>query len=150
MYLDVLLERAIDDFDVLFLQEPPWQLIRQAPSTVTKDGADVIEAPCHPQWLCMVRQPEPGSRPRVMTYVSKKLAHWRPAYRRDLINDRDVMVISLFGRGDPIHLMNVYSDNQHQAINLIAEKADNMPPLSYMGGDFNCHSREWDERVEHH
>jgi hypothetical protein len=60
------------------------------------------------------------------------------------------MVISLFGSGDPIHLMNVYSDDQHQAIRLIGDQSDSLPPMQYMGGDFNCHSREWDDRVPHH
>ena len=92
--LDTLLEDFKDDFNVLFIQEPPWQTIRHATSTLDAEGAPVVGAPRHPQWNCMVRQPEPGSRPRVMTYVSKRLDQLRPAYRRDLIDDRDVMVIS--------------------------------------------------------
>ena len=85
--LDVLLETVKDDFDILFVQEPPWQTIRQAPSAMSKEGTAVVGAPRHPQWTCMVRQPETGSRPRVMTYVSKRLDPLRPAYRRDLIDD---------------------------------------------------------------
>ena len=121
--LDVFLERECDNFDVLFVQEPPWQLIRMAPSASNKEGSEVRGASRHPQWLSMVREPEPGSRPRVLTYVSQRLDPMHPAYRRDLIDDRDVMVISLFGAGDPIHLMNVYSDDQHRAIKLIADRA---------------------------
>ncbi|KAJ2911570.1 hypothetical protein MD484_g8847, partial [Candolleomyces efflorescens] len=49
-----------------------------------------------------------------------------------------------------MHLMNVYSDDQHRAIDLIADCADDLPHLDYMGGDFNCHSREWDDDVRHH
>jgi hypothetical protein len=60
------------------------------------------------------------------------------------------MVISLFGEGEPMHLMNVYSDNQHWAIRLIADRSDSLPPMDYMGRDFNCHSREWDDNVPHH
>ncbi|KAF5320635.1 hypothetical protein D9611_013769 [Ephemerocybe angulata] len=149
-YLDIILDRLKDEFNILFIQEPPWQTVRQAPSTVSKEGADVIGAPRHPNWLCMARLPEPGSRPRVLTYVSNRLAHWRPAYRRDLLDDRDIMIMSLFGRDRVLHFMNVYSDDQHRAIKLLAEKADTLPALSYMGGDFNCHSREWDPRVLHH
>ncbi|KAJ2911543.1 hypothetical protein MD484_g8870, partial [Candolleomyces efflorescens] len=39
-----------------------------------------------------------------------------------------------------MHLMNVYSDDQHRAIDLIADCVDDLPHLDYMGGDFNCHS----------
>ena len=148
--LDTLLEDSKDDFDVLFIQEPPLQTIRHAPSAMDAEGTPVVGAPRHPQWNCMVRQPEIGSRPRVMTYVSKRLDQLRPAYRRDLIDDRDVMVISLFGEGEPMHLMNVYSDDQHWAIRLIADRSASLPPMCYMGGDFNCHSREWDDNVPHH
>jgi hypothetical protein len=111
--LDVLLECECEHVDVLFIQEPPWQLIRHAPSAMSKEGIEVRGAPIHPNWMCMVRQPEPESRPRVLAYVSRRLDPLRPTYRRDLIDDRDVMIISLFGVGDPIHLMNVYSDDQH-------------------------------------
>ena len=79
--LDTLLEDSKDDFNVLFIQEPPWQTIRYAPSTADAEGAPVVGARRHPQWNCMVRQPEPGSRPRVMAYVSKRLDQLRPAYR---------------------------------------------------------------------
>ena len=50
MYLDVLLETLYKDFDVLFVQEPPWRTIRQAPSSSNKEGEDVTGAPMHPEW----------------------------------------------------------------------------------------------------
>ena len=148
--LDVLLERECNNFDVLFIQEPPWQLIRHAPSAVSREGTEVRGAPKHPQWITMVRQPEEGSRPRVLTYVSQRLAPMRPAYRRELIDDRDVMVISLYVGDNPIYLMNVYSDDQHRAIELIAGRVDSLPHMTIMAGDFNCHSSEWDPAVQHH
>ena len=60
------------------------------------------------------------------------------------------MVISLFGSGDPIHLINVYSDDQHRVIRLIADGLNHLLPMCYIGRDFNCHSREWDNAVPHH
>ena len=51
MHLDVVLETLKDDFDVLFIQEPPWQTIRRAPSAYNKEGAEVIGAPRHPHWI---------------------------------------------------------------------------------------------------
>ena len=41
-YLDVMLEQYIEDYDILFIQEPPWGLIRHAPSTSNLDGDPVI------------------------------------------------------------------------------------------------------------
>jgi len=46
--------------------------------------------------------------------------------------------------------MNVYSDDQHTAINLLAERMPTIPACILMTGDFNCHSREWDPSVLHH
>ncbi|KAF5323048.1 hypothetical protein D9611_009315 [Ephemerocybe angulata] len=134
-YLDVILDCLKDEFDILFIQEPPWQTRKQAPSKVSKEGADVTGAPRHPNWLCMARLPEPGSRPCVLTYISNRLAHWRPAYRRDLLDDRDIMIVSLFGCDRVLHFMNVYSDDQHRTIKLLAEKANTLPALSYMVQD---------------
>ncbi|KAF5340738.1 hypothetical protein D9611_007373 [Ephemerocybe angulata] len=124
-YLDITLDRLKDEFNILFIQEPPWQTIRQAPM-VSKEGADVIGAPA----TC-----------------AGALA---PCLHQDLLDDHDIMIVSLFGRDRVLHFMNVYSDNQHRAIKLLAEKADALPALSYMGGNFNCHSREWDPWVLHH
>ena len=93
---------------------------------------------------------KPGTRPRVMAYVSRRLDALRPTFRRDIIDNRDVMVISLFAGNEPMHLMNVYSDDQHLAINLLSGCVDSIPELSYMAGDFNCHSKEWDDAVPNH
>ena len=75
MHLDVLLETLKDDFDVLFIQEPPWQLLRHAPSAQSLEGERVVGAPMHPNWTVMIRTPEDDDhRPRVISYVSKRLA----------------------------------------------------------------------------
>ena len=115
-HVDVLLAELQFQYDIIFVQEPPWQTIRHAPSAFDKEGTAITGAPRSPGWTTMVRTPEKGSRPRVMAYVSTRLAHFRPSYRRDLIDDRDVMIVTLFGSDGPIHLMNVYSDDEHRAV----------------------------------
>jgi hypothetical protein len=85
--VDVLLETSKNDFDILFLQEPLWWTIRDAPSAMNKEGVPIVGSPRHPQWTCMVRQPEPGSQPSVMAYVSKRLDPLRLAYCQDLVDD---------------------------------------------------------------
>ena len=94
--LNVFLERECNKFDVLFLQEPPWRLIRHAPSATDKEGSEVIGSPRHPQWSCLAPAVAPGIKPRVLTYISRRLDTLHPTYHQDLINDRDVMIISLF------------------------------------------------------
>ncbi|PPQ94560.1 hypothetical protein CVT25_012313, partial [Psilocybe cyanescens] len=79
-----------------------------------------------------------------MAYVSNRLKEFRPSMRRDLIDPRDVLILSLFANRQSYNLMNVYSDETHTAALLLAEEAASLPPFIYMGGDFNIHSQEWD------
>jgi hypothetical protein len=52
--LDTLLEYHKLDYDILFIQELPWQLIRMALSAISIEDEQVIGAPNHPGWLAMV------------------------------------------------------------------------------------------------
>ena len=103
--LVVLLETQCKSLDIVFLQEPPWRLVCHAPSAHDKEGTEVWGSPRHPKWTCMVPPTEPETRPRVMAYINKRLDVLRPTYRRDLIDDRDVMVISLFTENEPCGTM---------------------------------------------
>ncbi|CAA7263696.1 unnamed protein product [Cyclocybe aegerita] len=58
---------------------------------------------------------------------------------------RDILVLSLFSGGEVLNLMNVYSDNQHTAIEHLAAHVHSLPPFIYMAGDFNCVSTTWDD-----
>ncbi|CAA7263690.1 unnamed protein product [Cyclocybe aegerita] len=108
------------------------------------EGDEVIGAPKHPDWLQMVRIKE-GEVPRVIAYVSTRLSRYRPAMRRDIIDHRDIVVLSLFSGGEVLNLMNVYSDDQHTAIEHLAARVHSLPPFIYMAGDFNCVSTTWDD-----
>ncbi|CAA7271388.1 unnamed protein product [Cyclocybe aegerita] len=108
------------------------------------EGDEVIGAPKHPDWLQMVRIKE-GEVPRVIAYVSTRLSRYRPAMRRDIVDHRDILVLSLFSGGEVLNLMNVYSDDQHTAIEHLATRVHSLPPFVYMAGDFNCMSTTWDD-----
>ncbi|KAF4622833.1 hypothetical protein D9613_001563 [Agrocybe pediades] len=140
MYLDVLLETLQNSFDVLFVQEPPWRTIRQAPSPNNRDGEDIVGAPMHPAWLYMVRPPTNDETPRVMAFVSKRLERLRPSMRRDLADHRDIFILSLFQGNKTYHLMNVYNDADGTAVRYLSNHVHELPQLHYMGGDFNIHT----------
>jgi hypothetical protein len=55
VYVDSLLAELYEHYDLLFIQEPPWRLIRSAPSSASREGADVIGGPLNPNWGCLVR-----------------------------------------------------------------------------------------------
>ena len=52
--VDNLLESQKDLYDILFIQKPPWNFIRFAPSTTASGGDKVVGAPIHPEWTQVV------------------------------------------------------------------------------------------------
>jgi len=57
----------------------------------------------------------------------------------DLIDHRDIFILSLFQGNDMYNLMNVYSDDNKTAILYLRNHIDELPSFHYMGGDFNVH-----------
>ncbi|CAA7267772.1 unnamed protein product [Cyclocybe aegerita] len=108
------------------------------------EGNEVIGTPKHPDWLQMVRVKE-GEVPHMIAYVSTRLSHYRPAMHCDIMDHRDILVLSLFSGGEVLNLMNIYSDNQHTAIKHLAAQVHSLPPFIYMAGDFTCISTTWDD-----
>ncbi len=47
--------------------------------------------------------------------------------RRDIIDHRDILVLSLFAEGRTFNFMNVYSDSEFTAIKVLEECADSLP-----------------------
>ena len=56
--VDTFLESQKDHYDIFFVQEPPWNFIRYASSTVSLEGDKVVGAPIHPDWTQVVRVPK--------------------------------------------------------------------------------------------
>lgn len=148
LYLDVVLETCKSDFDLLFIQEPPWRLIRHAPSAKDPLGESVVGAPMHPDWSLMVRHRAlEDDHPRVVVYASKRLVPLCLSLRFDIVDDRDILVLSLFKGERALDVANVYLDNNGSTIHLLSEKRGVLSNLVAMAGDFNCHSAEWDPLV---
>ncbi|KAF5318583.1 hypothetical protein D9619_010815 [Psilocybe cf. subviscida] len=64
--------------------------------------------------------------------------------RHDIIDHRDILVLSLFAEGQTFNFMNIYSDSEFTAIKLLADCMDSLPQFQYMGGNFNSHNSLWD------
>ena len=127
LLVDTLLSRFVNDYDLIFLQEPAWQVVRMAPSTSNREGDDVVGAPRHPAWNMMVRPPLLDQPPRVMAFVSTRLAPLRPALRRDVFDHRDILMVSLFAEGWSFNFLNVYNDDQNTAVRHLVERNAPVP-----------------------
>jgi len=75
LLLESILASSLDDFDIIFIQEPPWRLVRHAPSGSNPEGEPVIGTTIHPDWSLIVRKSdlrnEGADNPRVAVYVHK-------------------------------------------------------------------------------
>src|SRR5215469_2670892 len=146
-----LLESLKDSTDVIFIQDPSWRLIRHAPSSEHVEGQPVEGLPIHPEWVIMFRNGTGDNRPRVASYFHKRLSPLRPAYRRDLIDHRDILVSELsIGNTDPHRFINVYNDHHNEALDRLTNQSLFLDHISFMAGDFNLRSRDWDPSFPGH
>ena len=151
MLVDSLLESQKGLYDILFIQEPPWNFILFAPSTSSSGGQKVVGAPIHPEWTQVVRSPQDSEQtPRVMCFIHSRLSRLCFALRRDIVDHKDIQLLSFFNRDRCQFLMNVYSDDLYTAVDFLSRKALNIPNLLYMGGDFNIRDTKWDPSVSSH
>ena len=84
---------------------------------------------------------------RVMCFIHSRLSRLRFALRRDIIDHRDIQLLSFFNRGKCQFLMNVYLDDLHTAVDFLTREALNIPNLLYIGGDFNIRDTEWNPSI---
>jgi len=65
------------NFDILFIQEPPWSFICSILSSSNEDG-ESVGAPNHPNWITFLRSPNDGNdNPHVISYINIRLSHMR-------------------------------------------------------------------------
>ena len=79
-----------------------------------------------------------------MAFIHSRLSRLRFSLRRDMVNHRNILLLSFFNRGECHFLMNIYSDDRHSAVKFILDQIIDIPNLLYMGGDFNIRDAEWD------
>jgi hypothetical protein len=152
LYMETLLvhlslQRKVD---VIFIQKPPWRTIRHAPLATSLEGKEVIGPPLHCDWNVIYHKPDQSGNPRTMCYVHKRLVKFRPSYRREVINHRDLLLLSLQIGGSEIFALNVYNDDRATAVSFLKREGLILPCLSIMAGNFNCHSMVWDPSYNSH
>jgi endonuclease/exonuclease/phosphatase family metal-dependent hydrolase len=136
--------------DVIFLQEPPWRTIRHTPSAANLEGEEVIGPPLHHDWNVIYRKPDQSGNPRTMCYMHKRLVKFKPSYHREVIDHRDLLLLSLQVGGSEIFALNIYNDNRATAVSFLKKEGLVIPHLSIMTGNFNCHSMVWDPSYDSH
>ena len=82
--------------------------------------------------------------PRVIAYVNICLSSLRFLLRKDIINHRDIGLISFFNNNVCFYILNVYSDSLHSALKYLKDTEVNIDNVILMTGNFNIRDSLWD------
>jgi len=135
---DTILETQKSTTNIIFIQEPPRSLIKYTPSSSSPKGGALINAPFHPNWTWFSHEPtNQEDILRVTTYINRKLNKLRFTLRSDLINHRDINLISYDIQGKEAFVLKIYSNVSQTAIKYLCDNPLNINNVLIMTGDFN-------------
>ena len=135
-------------FDIIFIQELPWSVICTILSTFNCEGKVLVGTTHHLNWLSFARAPSNQfDSPRVLVYVN---IHISSSLWIDIINHRDILLISFFNNYICSFIMNIYSDSSHSALKYLKDTKVNINNLLIMTGDFNIRDSLWDLFFPYH
>ena len=138
-------------FDIIFIQEPPWSEIHKIPSSLDCKGDALMETTHHPNWLLSTRIPsERSDSPRVTAYINIYLSSFRFLLCKDIINHRDIILISFLNNHVCYYIMNIYLDSSHSALKYLKDAKVKIDNVLLMTGDFNIRDSLWDPSFPHH
>jgi len=85
-----------------------------------------------------------------MAYINSRLSHLQFSLHRDIINHRDILLISFFSNNVCFFIMNIYSDTFHSVLKYLKDTEINIDNLIIMTGDFNIRDSLCDPSFPHH
>ena len=91
-----------------------------------------------------------GQTPRVIVYINICLSSLCFLLRKDIINHRDIILISFFNNNICYYIMNVYSDSSHSALKCPKDTKVNIDNILLMTSDFNIRDSLWDSSFPFH
>jgi hypothetical protein len=92
--------------------------LRYTASLMEKDRVPVKGPPIHPDWIALyLRGFDPAKdRPWVLAYVDHTICTIKPKHYSDIVNHCNIMIITVRGHLGPLHLLNMYLDENGSAI----------------------------------
>jgi len=138
-------------FNIIFIQELLWSIIRSIPSLTSSKGDSLVGAPHHSNWLSFARPPVSQSdSPRVMADINIHLSLLHFSLCKDIINHKDILLISFFSNNVCSFIMNIYSNYSHSALKYLKDTEVNINNLLIMTCDFNIRDQSWDSFFSHY
>jgi len=140
-----------NNFNIIFIQEPSWTTIRSISSSADSEGVLLVGIVNHPNWLAFARELDTTNDcPRVMIFINIRLSSFCFSFRKDIIDHRDIILVSFFFNSKLFWVMNVYSDSSHSVIKYLKDTEINIYNLLVMTRDFNIHNSLWDPSFNYH
>ena len=119
--------KTCNNFDIILIQEPLWSIIWLITSSALSKGKVLVGAPHHPNWLSFTRlSPTQSNYPRVMAYINIRLSYFQFSLCKDIINHRDILLISFFSNNVCYSIMNIYSDAFHSTLKYLKDTEVNI------------------------
>ena len=139
------------NFNIIFIQELSWTTIRSIPSSENCEGIPLVSIPNHPNWLTFARESNSANdSPRVIIYINIRLSSLHFSLRKDIINHRDILLVSFSNNNVVSWIINIYSDSAHSVLKYLKDSEANIPNLLIMTGDFNIQDSIWDPFFPHY
>jgi len=136
---------------MILIQKPLWSIIHSIPSSTSSEGDVLVGASHHPSWLSFaIPSVSQSDHPRVMAYINIHLLLFRFLFFKNIINHKDILLISFFSSNVCYFIMNIYSDFSHSALKYLKNTEVNINNLLIMTGDFNIRDRVWDPSFPYH
>ena len=143
--------KTLVHFDIILIQEPLWSEIWKIPSISNRKGDSLMGSSHHPNWISFARIPLNNKDfPRVIAYVNNCLSALRFLLYKDIINHRDISLISFSNNNVCYYILNVYSDSSYTALKYLKDTEANIDNVILMTGDFNIRDSLWDSSFPFH
>ena len=105
----------------------------------------------HSNWISFARIPlDDKDFPRVIAYINICLSPLCFLLCKDIINHRDISLISFFNNNICYYILNVYSDSSHLALKYLKDTEVNIDNVVLMTGDFNIRDSLWNPSFPFH
>ena len=112
---------------------------------MNSNGEPLIGTSHHPNWISFARIPsDKKDFSRVIAYVNICLSSLRFLFCKDIINHRNISLISFFNNNVCYYIMNIYSNSSHTALKYLKDTEANINNIVLMTGDFNIRDSLWD------
>jgi len=146
--IDIILEIQTNVLDIIFIQEPPRFLLKCIPSYTDPKGDLYYGTPNHLDWSLFIQNDSYiENYPRVATYINKHLSKIRFSLRKNLINHCDINIINFHNGQDVNFIINIYSDSNQTALQVLCNNTRNIRNTVVMTGNFNIRDSDWDPNV---